>query len=248
MRRLKRMTLAQYMNGQFTLLQNFDFLVRIVVACICGAVIGLERSKRFKEAGVRTHIIVSCAAAVFMIVSKYGFADLTGVDGLFFSGTRGADPARIAAQAVSGISFLGAGVIFKNGSTVKGLTTAAGIWATAGIGLAIGAGMYWIGLFTTVLIAVFQIAMHRFTFGADSYTTSRISLTAADTDEFRHILDAQLRDWNAQVMESSLSYTDSGALKVEITVKTSRAITFGDIQIFMDAHPEILSAGCVPLI
>ena len=77
-----------------------------------------------------------------MIISKYGFADLTAADGAVYNETRGADPARVAAQAVSGISFLGAGVIFKNGNTVKGLTTAAGIWATAAIGLAVGAGMY----------------------------------------------------------------------------------------------------------
>ena len=79
----------------------------------CAACIGFERSKRFKEAGVRTHIIVCCAAALIMIISKYGFADLTAADGAVYNGTRGADPARVAAQAVSGISFLGAGVIFK---------------------------------------------------------------------------------------------------------------------------------------
>lgn len=128
------MTLCEYFNSQFSIMQNLDFLVRILAACFCGACIGFERTKRFKEAGIRTHIIVCCAAALIMIVSKYGFADLTYADGSVFNGTRGADPARIAAQVVSGISFLGAGVIFKNGSTVKGLTTAAGIWATAGIG------------------------------------------------------------------------------------------------------------------
>ena len=134
------MTLCEYLNSQFTLVQNLDFLLRILAACFCGACIGFERTKRFKEAGIRTHIIVCCAASLIMIVSKYGFADLTNAGGGVFNGTRGADPARIAAQVVSGISFLGAGVIFKNGSAVKGLTTAAGIWATAGIGLALGAG------------------------------------------------------------------------------------------------------------
>ena len=242
------MTFAEYLNGQFSLMQNIDFLVRIVVASICGAIIGLERSKRFKEAGIRTHIIVSCAAALFMIISKYGFADLTGPDGQFFSGTRGGDPARIAAQVVSGISFLGAGVIFKNGSTVKGLTTAAGLWATAGIGLAIGAGMFWIGLFTTALIAAFQIAMHRFTVGADSYNTSRISVTAPDSDEFRHSLDDQLRQWNAQVTDSSLSHTNDGLLHYELTVKMNRSITIDDMRLFMDAHPDIHSASYTPIL
>ncbi len=132
-----------------------------------------------------------------MIVSKYGFADLTYADGSVFNGTRGADPARIAAQVVSGISFLGAGVIFKNGSTVKGLTTAAGIWATAGIGLALGAGMYFIGIAVTVLVAVFQITMHRFTVGADSFTTNRFRFTAEYTADLKQELEEQLRQWDA---------------------------------------------------
>ena len=71
------MTLCEYFNGQFSLAQNIDFFIRILAACFCGACIGFERSKRFKEAGVRTHIIVCCAAALIMIISKYGFADLT---------------------------------------------------------------------------------------------------------------------------------------------------------------------------
>lgn len=96
---------------------------------------GLERTKRLKEAGIRTHCLVCCASALIMIVSKYAFADLSVGDAFFF-GDRGADPARIAAQVVSGISFIGLAVIYRNGSTLKGLTTAAGIWATAGIGLA----------------------------------------------------------------------------------------------------------------
>ena len=149
--------LSEYLNSQFSLAQNLDFFIRIAVACLCGACIGLERSKRYKEAGIRTHIIVCCAASLLMIVSKYGFADLTDASGAFFNGIRGADPARIAAQVVSGIGFLGAGVIFKHGSTIRGLTTAAGLWATAGIGLAVGAGLYGLGIFTTVLLALVQV-------------------------------------------------------------------------------------------
>ena len=88
-----------------TVFDNLEFFIRIVLAAVLGALVGLERSKRQKEAGVRTHCIIACTSALFMILSKYAFVDLVGVDGL-----RGADPARIAAQVVSGISFLGAGV------------------------------------------------------------------------------------------------------------------------------------------
>lgn len=112
-----------------TVFDNLEFFIRIVLAAILGALVGLERSKRQKEAGVRTHCIIACTSALFMILSKYAFVDLVGVAGL-----RGADPARIAAQVVSGISFLGAGVIFKNGNSIRGLTTAAGMWGTAAVG------------------------------------------------------------------------------------------------------------------
>ena len=100
--------------------------------------IGFERSKRLKEAGVRTHCMVAFGAALMMIISKYGFADLTEGN-IFLYGTRGADASRIAAQVVSGIGFLGAGVIFKTGISIKGLTTAAGLWTTSAIGMALGA-------------------------------------------------------------------------------------------------------------
>ena len=131
-----------------TVFDNLEFFIRIVLAAILGALVGLERSKRQKEAGVRTHCIIACTSALFMILSKYAFVDLVGVAGL-----RGADPARIAAQVVSGISFLGAGVIFKNGNSIRGLTTAAGMWGTAAVGMAIGAGMYWVGLIEAAVLA-----------------------------------------------------------------------------------------------
>ena len=121
------MTFAHDLTRQFSLLQYAEFFLRILVACVCGAAIGYERSKRLKEAGIRTHIIVCCAAALTMIVSKYGFGDLVSSSGDGLYGTRGTDPARLAAQIISGVSFLGAGIIFRNGNSIKGLTTAAGI-------------------------------------------------------------------------------------------------------------------------
>ncbi|MBQ5743419.1 MAG: MgtC/SapB family protein, partial [Clostridia bacterium] len=83
------------------------YLVRILAAAVCGALIGFERTKRSKEAGIRTHCIIAVGAALIMIISKYGFADLVSQAGSFTEGTRGADPGRIAAQVVTGISFLG---------------------------------------------------------------------------------------------------------------------------------------------
>lgn len=101
--------LTQYVpEATLTVYDNLEFLIRLLLSAALGALVGLERSKRCKEAGIRTHCIIACTSALFMIVSKYAFLDCVTLDGL-----RGADPARIAAQVVSGISFLGAGVIFK---------------------------------------------------------------------------------------------------------------------------------------
>ena len=124
------MTFLSYFNSQFTLAQHLDLCLRLVISCLCGAAIGIERSRRFKEAGIRTHIIVCCASALMMVVSKYGFVDLVK-NGMDYAGTKGADPARIAAQVVSGISFLCAGVIFKNGGTIKGHFSLCGARARA---------------------------------------------------------------------------------------------------------------------
>lgn len=241
------MTLIEYFNGQFSIMQNLDFVARILLACFCGACIGFERSKRFKEAGIRTHVIVCCASALIMIVSKYGFADLTDADGLVFNGTRGADPARVAAQVVSGISFLGAGVIFKNGSTVKGLTTAAGIWATAGIGLALGCGMYFTGIFVTLMIGIFQVATHRFTVGADSFTTNRLRFTVRDDEEFEPQVRAQLQNWEAQILSSSITRRDDGLISYDLTLKMTRSISIDDVDTLMQRCHAVTSAEGIPV-
>lgn len=132
---------------------NLEFLLKIILASSLGAVIGFERKNRNKEAGIRTHSIVCLASALMMIVSKYGFEDVVKTDG-----------SRIASQVVTGIGFLGAGLIFVKNNAISGLTTAAGVWATAGIGLAVGSGLYGLAIFGAALIVVIQILMHKDTF------------------------------------------------------------------------------------
>ena len=121
----------------------WEFTFRLFLAGILGAVIGLEREYRAKEAGFRTHFLVSLGSALIMIVSQYGFEGVLGENGI------GLDPSRVAAQVVSGIGFIGAGTIIIQRQFVRGLTTAAGIWATSGIGLAIGGGLYGVGIVAT---------------------------------------------------------------------------------------------------
>ena len=126
-------------------LLEMKYLIGVVIALALGFAIGFERKLRSKEAGIRTHTIVCVGAALMMVVSKYGFG---GVQ---------ADSARVAAQIVSGIGFLGAGIIMFRGQKMHGLTTAAGVWATAGVGMAAGAGLYYVALGSTVIIIFIRL-------------------------------------------------------------------------------------------
>lgn len=216
-----------------TVFDNLEFFIRIVLAAILGALVGLERSKRQKEAGVRTHCIIACTSALFMILSKYAFVDLVGVAGL-----RGADPARIAAQVVSGISFLGAGVIFKNGNSIRGLTTAAGMWGTAAVGMAIGAGMYWVGLIEAAVLVGIQIVLHRFPLGADALTTQEIVVEMTDSDELLARFDALVKSHRGQITESSLT-RQNGILCMEVTAKLDPPITHEEALAFMKANDGV---------
>lgn len=221
-------------ESTLTLFDNLEFLIRLLLSAALGALVGLERSKRQKEAGVRTHCIIACTSALFMILSKYAFVDTAiGADGL-----RGADPARIAAQVVSGISFLGAGVIFKNGNSIRGLTTAAGMWGTAAIGMAVGAGMYWLGLIEAAILVAIQIILHRFPVGADALTTQELLVEMEDTPELQAKFDALLQAHNGQVVESSLS-RDEGYLRMEITVRLEPPITHDEALAFMKANSGV---------
>lgn len=242
------MVLAQYMNSQFTLMQNLDFFGRVLVACLCGVIIGEERSMRSKEAGVRTHSIVCCASALLMIVSKYGFVDLVGASGEVYDGIRGADAARIAAQVVSGVSFLGAGVIFKNGSTIKGLTTAAGLWATSGIGLAVGAGMYLLGIFATVFITLMQIVMHKMTLGMDSQVSNQLKFTVKDGSKFQERFAEYMKENKVQIVESKITRKADGSTTYSLLLRSSRGMTLEDLDRLFDKGEEVESVSCTSVV
>ena len=233
------MTFAEILARQFSLSQYAEFFIRVLIACVCGAAIGFERSKRLKEAGIRTHIIVCCAAALTMIVSKYGFADLVGPDGAGMYGTKGTDPARLAAQIIGGVSFLGAGIIFHNGNSIKGLTTAAGIWATAGIGLAIGAGMYVIGIFTTAVVAAIQILMHKFTIGVDSMVVGRMHCVVSNSAEFRKALNEYVDEHGMQILEVKIDMMEDGSAAYNLTLRMRHDVTVNDLSEFLESVGDV---------
>ena len=213
---------------------EWNFVWRLCVAGLCGTVVGLDREYRVKDAGFRTHFLVAMGSALMMLVSQYGFSDiLSTVPEVKL------DPSRIAAQVVSGISFIGLAVIYRNGSTLKGLTTAAGIWATAGIGLAIGAGMYPIGIATTIIIILMQTIMHKFNIGNDALATRDINITMNDTPELRNAFLAELKRMDVSVIGSHITHNNDGTVNYGLTIKFSREIKFEEILAFMDSHPGI---------
>ena len=125
-------------------MSEWELLLRLALSCVLGGVIGYERQSRRKVAGLRTNILVCLGSCLIMVLSEALYLNVEG--------RTNADPARLAAQVVSGIGFLGAGAIMKEGLTVIGLTTAACLWVVAGVGLAVGAGYYAGALFTTALV------------------------------------------------------------------------------------------------
>jgi putative Mg2+ transporter-C (MgtC) family protein len=160
-----------------------DILVRLTVAAIFGGVIGFERDVHGRSAGLRTHLLVCVGSALFMLVSLATSRLLEGE-------SIRVDPGRIAAQIVTGIGFLGAGVVIKQGASVRGLTTAACLWVTAALGMAAGGGMYWVSGFVTLLTLITLIGLNAFerAFRHDTYRHLTLR-TRMDADVTR-ILEA----------------------------------------------------------
>ena len=188
-------------------------IFRMLFAIICGMIIGWERKNRSKGAGVRTHCVVACGSALIMLVSKYGFFDVAG-----------ADPSRIASTIVSGIGFLGAGMILVQRQTVVGLTTAAGIWATSGIGMAIGSGLYLVGFAGTILILLIHLLLH------NRITNTQISvirlLTVYDVNEsgFQEKITSLLKDNGIHVNDVSVHKSKDGFWRYQLEVEIPNEI------------------------
>jgi putative Mg2+ transporter-C (MgtC) family protein len=132
--------------------QNSDLILKLIVAVVLGMSIGVERILVHKEAGMKTHALVSLGAAVFVIISE--------LISIKYAGIGGFDPTRIASQVIVGIGFLGAGSIILQGNRLLGLTTAGGLWVTAGIGMAVGFGFYTLAVLTTILVLVIFVVVN----------------------------------------------------------------------------------------
>lgn len=199
---------------------NFEieltYFLRLVFSAICGAIVGLEREKRQKSAGLRTHIIVAMASSLMMIVSKYGFMDVISIDGISL------DASRIAAGVVTAVGFIGGGVIFIRKDNAVGLTTAAGLWGTVGIGIAIGAGMYILGFLATILMVVIQLFMHWKKLKVVTSAAGSIVVNMTKNNFTLEILRKKLEEDGMFIRNLNISRTDDDQIMLKATVMFSK--------------------------
>lgn len=207
------------------------YMFRIVIAAACGAVIGIERSKRQKEAGIRTHLIVAIGSALMMVVSKYAFDDVVG-----------ADASRIAANVITGVSFLGAGVIFVKDSSIKGLTTAAGIWATSGIGLAVGGGMIMVGIFSTVLIILVQIYLHKYAGNIEGAlnTYIKVTLKSNQSNAMRRLISC-LDEHQIEVVNQRVKRNKDDTYTVNLAIKVPREERVENLSYLLEEDEDVVA-------
>lgn len=212
-----------------------DFTLRLFVAGLMGVLIGLEREYRAKEAGYRTHFLVALGSALMMIVSQYGFSEVLERDLVRL------DPSRIASQVVSGIGFIGAGtIILLHKQIVRGLTTAAGVWATAGIGLAIGAGMYAVGIAATLLALAGLEVLSR-CFKSIGMRSMIVEFTA-DNEEVLKAVSSNFSAENYRISSYEMNkVVEDGRIKWHVTlvVKAKRMNEEGLLLLLLHDFPGI---------
>ena len=199
---------------------QLDLAVRLVLAAIIGAAIGFEREIHGKPAGMRTHLLVSLGSAIFTVVSIYGFVN-TGA-----AGAAPADPSRVAAQVVTGIGFLGAGAIIKEGTTIRGLTTAASLWAASALGLAIGAAAFPVGIFGALLTIFSLWPLHRVEVMLEERRARQVRLRLAVTSlEGLAAIAAAVAEQGASIGSVRTHPTDHGRHDIELDLRLPDGVT-----------------------
>ncbi|MBQ7568222.1 MgtC/SapB family protein [bacterium] len=193
---------------------NIDVIARLLAATLLGALIGWERETMNRSAGLRTHMLVSLGSALFTILSLTAFREIGKVN----------DPARLAAQVVSGIGFLGAGTILKHGATVRGLTSAATMWVVAAIGMAAGAACYVGALATTLISLITLITLRSVEHEISVHHYLHIEAELAQRTQQLNALDKLFNDLNISTLQLDL-HSDGTTTKVNATVYVPDNIT-----------------------
>ena len=197
---------------QSQLFIQMELLFRIIVAGICGAFIGVERKNRLKNAGLKTHLLVALTSALMVVISKYGFFDVI-TQGL------SVDASRVAASVASGVGFLGAGLILAGKHEIMGVTTAAGIWATVGVGMALGAGMYFLGISSTLVILFSQFLLHQKFIVSNEYFGERVTVTLLPAENALERFQTMLSQNKFEMSDIKVKSTGTEAMEVRFVVR-----------------------------
>lgn len=218
------------------LLTQGDYAIRLLLAGACGAVIGYERISRMKEAGIRTHLIVCMTSSLMMIISKYGFFDVLTINEAIKL-----DPSRVASGIVTAVGFLGAGMIFinKQSQNVRGLTTSAGIWATVGIGMAIGSGMFALGIFATLTILLAQVLLHKNIKWLHVPQSEQIILEIKDRSSSVDFVKSILKRHKIEVKTIKITRLDGDYIDLEALVKIPDDFDKAKIMELFQSNPDI---------
>lgn len=198
------------------MIPDLDMVLRIAAAGLLGGVIGYERQARHKSAGLRTHILVSMGSCLIMILSINIYSAVQGLTN--------ADPTRLAAQVVSGIGFLGAGSIMKEGLTVKGLTTAASLWVVSGVGLAIGSGYYLAAVATTVLVFITLTALTKVEHRSCTFDTATFAITTVDSPGQLGLICSTLGLLNVSIVDVKIEERDPLLIILVVRLPANRNI------------------------
>lgn len=222
---------------ELTWLNQLEFLFRLILSVACGAVVGYERENQLKTAGTRTHSIVAVSSALMMLVSKYGFFDVLEVSGISL------DPSRVAAGIVSAIGFLGAGIIFVRKQNVSGLTTSAGLWATVGIGMAIGAGMYGIGIASAGIVILVHLIFNRNSRFIRSTVAQQITLTADLRENIEGMIAGLFNKEHIEVISLKIKRIpeDDDHVEIRLSVRYPDTYRVEDIFSLLRQEKEIRS-------
>jgi putative Mg2+ transporter-C (MgtC) family protein len=209
------------------LINNFEVLIRLGLACLLGGLIGMERERNKHPAGLRTHILVCVGSTLVMLCNLFIFEQYRGLANI--------DPARFGAQVISGIGFLGAGTIIKEGLSIRGLTTAASLWAVACLGIAVGTGFYAGAILTTSLVLIILIIFSRFEYlfyGASG--RSMILLKAVNNDGQAVLILNKLQEF--EVYSSNISVEAAEDNLIQIRIKTSSSKNISPVKLLEELY------------
>lgn len=200
------------------MVNNFEILVRLAIACVLGGLIGIERERNRHPAGLRTHILVCVGATLVMLCNIFIFDKYRGLTNM--------DPARLGAQVISGIGFLGAGTIIKEGPTIRGLTTAASLWAVACLGIAIGLGFYVGAILTTSFILIILIIFNKFEYlfyGKSG--RAQILIKMQNKDGKLDLITDKLNEFEMYFSNISVEHEDDDSVNVRIKAAATKNIS-----------------------